>query len=164
MLEDIEREISNKRRPTQELVYSALGSRKMQIIKQPVDGGGVAYEFSLDGKEMIVSRSDAWLEDEGPFLKGYTPLKCPASAVKGIFTKLTNFTMPYYLPHLNVAGMGGTSYEVTIWGGIYQSVTLRWWGDAPGGGWKVYTDLVLESIEFLEILPVDPQRDEWWKK
>ncbi len=164
MHEEIEQELNKKRRPTEELVYTAIGSRKMQILKLPVDEVGAAYEFSLTKDGMVLSRSEAWVEEDGPWLRGYKPLMCPNEALKGIFTKLTNFTMPYFLPHLKVAGIGGTSYEVSIWGGIYQSVTLRWWGDAPGGGWKVYTDLVLENIEFFENLPVDKKRDEWWKK
>lgn len=164
MIEEIEKELSRKRRPIEELVYSSIGSRKMQILKLPVDEQGWAFEFSITKEGMILSRSKAWMEDDGPWLEGYEPILCPNDALKGIFKKLTNFTMPYFLPHLNVAGVGGTSYEVSIWGGIYQSVTLRWWGDAPGAGWKVYTDLVLENISFFESLPVDPKRDKWWTK
>ncbi len=164
MIEEIENELYRRRRPIEELVFSSIGTRKMQILKLPVDDQGWAFEFSLTKEEMVLSRSIAWLKEDGPWLKGYEPLLCPTDALKGIFSKLTNFTMPYFLPHLNVAGVGGISYEITIWGGIYQSITLRWWGDAPGAGWNTFTDLVLENISFFESLPIDPKLNKWWEK
>lgn len=164
MTNEIEEEINQARRPEEELVYSSLGTRKMQLLRLPVEDRGTAFELSITKDEWILSKSQAWMTEKGPLLKGYEVLKCPSDAIGGIYKKLTNFTMPFFLPHLNVAGVGSDSYEVSIWGGIYQSVTLRWWSDAPGGGWKPYTDLVLETIEFFEALPVNKEKSRWWEK
>lgn len=163
MSNEIEEELSRARRPEEELVYAGIGSRKMQLLRLPDNEMGVAFEFAIGKEGWILSRSEAWVSENGPLLKGYEVLMCPSDALGGIFKKLTNFTMPFFLPHLNVAGVGGDSFEVSIWGGIYQSVTLRWWSDAPGGGWKVYTDLVLEHLEFFESLPVNAKKSRWWE-
>ena len=166
LIQAIQQELENKRPPVQKLAHAALGRRKMQILKVPSSGTGYAYEFAYNEENgWTLSRSEARFH--GPFrpeLSGYTPLRVPGDALKGLHEKIAGIAIPLFISETDATVSEGFFYELALSGGLQQEIRLSWWNHAIEGGWGEFIEYLEEVIFFLESLAVDERRANWWEK
>lgn len=166
LIQTIQQELETKRPPIQKLAHASLGRRKMQILKVPSAGIGQAWEFAYDEENgWTLSRSEA--QFAGPFrpeLSGYTPLRVPGDALKGLHEKIAGIAIPLFITVEDASVSEGFFYELAISGGLQQEIRVSWWNNTIEGGWGEFVSYVEEVILFLESLPVDVRLEKWWEK
>lgn len=134
-----------------------IGIRKLQLIFAPSFERGFAWDVRVLDPAWRLFRSIVLNEGRGgrAELSGYEELDAPRDLLKGYSDKLRALALPIGPSLDDMCGIDGTSYHLSLFGGLHSEVRFRWWTDSPPQ-WAPLIAIANDMIEtFLRLRPKD---------